>query len=63
MDLDRAIRVLRLYCYHYEKSPSEAKGMLLTDREKLAVQELRDLVTEYSRLFAAEGDVAPVKAA
>jgi hypothetical protein len=51
MDFDHALHIFRLYCYRLERDPAQADSMLLTDAEKQAIQELKDLVKKYAGLF------------
>ena len=52
MDLDHALHIFRLYCYRLKLDPSDVESMLLTDKEKQAIQELKDLIKEYADLIA-----------
>lgn len=51
MDLDHALLVFRLYCRLYRQNPSEAEALLLTDKEKQIIQELKELTAEHADLF------------
>jgi len=48
MELNHALHVFRLYCYHLKRNPADAESMLLTDEERQAIQEAKDLVKEYA---------------
>ncbi|HOI96024.1 MAG TPA: hypothetical protein PK250_15065 [Syntrophobacter fumaroxidans] len=63
MDIDRVLRVFRLYCMHYEQDPKQAETLLLTGEEKQAILELKNLIEEYARLFEAGKGVRTDKAA
>jgi len=63
MDIDRALRVFKLYCMHYEQDPRQAETLLLTDEERQAILELKNLIKEYGRLFEADKAVQTDKAA
>ena len=54
MDLDHALWVFRLYRQRLEQDPSDAAKMLLTEREKQAIEALERLVLEYSDLVAGK---------
>lgn len=59
MDLNHALHVFKLYCYHLKQDPSGADSMLLTDNEKQAISEIKDLIKDYSDLITADlGDAA-----
>jgi hypothetical protein len=62
MDLDHALTVFRLYYYRFRQDPSEAAGMLLTDKEKQAIADLEKLVLEYSDLVAGKTGSTVTKA-
>lgn len=51
MDFDQAIRVFKLYSLRYEQDPRQAETMLLTENEKQAASELKDIIREYAVLF------------
>jgi hypothetical protein len=63
MELDRALRVFKLYCMHFEENPIQAESLLLTDEEKQAILELKALVKEYGGLFERDRHGAKGKAA
>ena len=54
VDLDHALTVFRIYYYRFKQDPSEAAGMLLTDKEKHAIADLEQLVLDYSDLVASK---------
>lgn len=68
MDLDHALHVFKLYCYRLEREPSEresfergsslADAMLLTEEEKQAISDIKQVVLEYSPLFAGKTEPA-----
>ncbi len=62
MDLDHALHVFRLYCIRLKEDPSDAESMLLTDKEKQAIQELKYLIKEYAHLIAGDRGTVGINA-
>ncbi|MBP8646546.1 MAG: hypothetical protein KBH99_10565 [Syntrophobacteraceae bacterium] len=58
MDLDRALRVFKLYCEQWKEDPRQAEGLLLTDEEKQSIQELKNLIREYAPLIEKQDSTA-----
>lgn len=63
MDLTHALHVFRLYCFQLKKDPFEAESMLLSDQEKQAIQELKDVIREYADLIVDDRGKVAGKAA
>jgi hypothetical protein len=62
MDLTHALWVFRLYCNRLKQDPSDADSMLLTDKEREVIQDLKDLVKEYADLIAGDRSAMVTKA-
>lgn len=63
MDFDRAIRVFKQYCWSYRRDRLQAESLLLTDEERQVIQQLKDLIKEYSDLFGRDEQPSVAKAA
>ena len=63
MELDRALRVFKLYCMHFEENPIQAESLLLTDEEKQVIVELKDVIKEYGGLFETDRHAVTAKVA
>ncbi len=63
MDLDHALRVFRLYRYHFDRNPLDAEKMLLTEGEKKAIAEIEKLMCECSDAYKGRTGAVVTKAA
>lgn len=51
MELDRALRVFRLYCWCLVQDRQGAESLFLTDEERRAIRKLENLVKDYAGLL------------
>lgn len=63
MELGRALTVFRQYCRLLKRNRSEAESLLLTDTEKQAIRDLREIVREYAYLFNEDLQTESARAA
>ena len=63
MDLDRALRVFKQYCWNFKRDRLQAESLLLTDEERQVILELKGLIREYAGLFDSEEQPVAAKAA
>ena len=63
MDLDRALRVLRQYCWNLKRDRLQAESLLFTNEEKQAILELKELMKEYAGLIETYERAPSAKAA